>query len=146
MRRSPVLRRLTMNTILSPAADPKKSLQDIAFDLPGRLSIARWASIPLRLIVGFGFMEHGFAKLSKGPDAFAGILHALAVPAPHFMARASILTELLGGLAILLGAFVSLVSLPMAALLLVAIFALRVQFDQAHGRDCCRRAVWTTGL
>jgi putative oxidoreductase len=76
----------------------------------------------LRLIVGFGFMEHGFAKLSKGPDAFAAILHALAVPAPHFMASVTILTELLGGLAILLGAFVSLVSLPMAALLLVAIF------------------------
>jgi len=29
--------------------------------------VARWAAIPLRLIVGYGFMEHGFAKLSKGP-------------------------------------------------------------------------------
>jgi len=128
MRTSPVLRRLTMNTILSPGADPKKSLQDIAFDLPRRFSIARWAPIPLRLIVGFGFMEHGFAKLSKGPDAFAGILHALAVPAPHFMTWASILTELLGGLAILLGAFVSLVSLPMAALLLVAILTVHLPY------------------
>ena len=128
MRRSPVLRRLTMNTILSPAADPKKSLQDIAFNLPGRLSIARWASIPLRLIVGFGFMEHGFAKLSKGPDAFAAILQALAVPAPHFMAWVTIVTELLGGLAVLLGGFVSLVSLPMAALLLVAIFTVHLPY------------------
>ena len=117
-----------MNTILSPTADPKQSLRDIAFDLPGRFAIARWAPIPLRLIVGFGFMEHGFAKLSKGPDAFAGILHALAVPAPHFMAWASIPTELLGGLAILLGAFVSLVSLPMAALLLVAIFTVHLPY------------------
>jgi putative oxidoreductase len=128
MRTSPVLRRLTVNTILSPGADPKKSLQNIAFDLPGRFSIARWAPIPLRLIVGFGFMEHGFAKLSKGPDAFAGILHALAVPAPDFMAWFSILTELLGGLAILLGAFVSLVSLPMAALLLVAILTVHLPY------------------
>src|SRR6266576_3595366 len=117
-----------MNTILSPTADPKKSLRDNAFDLPGRFSTARWAPIPLRLIVGLGFMEHGFAKLSKGPDAFAGILHALALPAPHFMAWASILTELLGGLAILLGAFVSLVSLPMAALLLVAIFTVHLPY------------------
>ena len=128
MRTSPVLRRLTMNTILSPGADPKKSLQDIAFDLPRRFSIARWAPIPLRLIVGFGFMEHGFAKLSKGPDAFAAILHALAVPAPHFTAWVTILTELLGGLAILLGALVSIVSLPMAALLLVAIFTVHLPY------------------
>ena len=117
-----------MNTILSPTADPKESLRNIAFDLPGRFPIARWAPIPLRLIVGFGFMEHGFAKLSKGPDAFAAILHALAVSAPHFMAWVTILTELLGGLAVLLGAFVSLVSLPMAALLLVAIFTVHLPY------------------
>ncbi len=117
-----------MSTTLSPTADPKEFLRDIAVDLPGRLPIARWAPIPLRLIVGYGFMEHGFAKLSKGPDAFAGILHALAVPAPHFMAWVSILTELLGGLAILLGAFVSLVSLPMAALLFVAILTVHLPY------------------
>jgi putative oxidoreductase len=117
-----------MSTTLSPPADPKEFLRDIAVDLPGRLPIARWAPIPLRLIVGYGFMEHGFAKLSKGPDAFAAILQALAVPSPHFMAWVSILTELLGGLAILLGAFVSLVSLPMAALLLVAIFTVHLPY------------------
>jgi uncharacterized membrane protein len=127
-----------MNAILSPTANLKESLQDIVLDLPGRFPIARWAPIPLRLIVGFGFMEHGFAKLSRGPDAFATVLHALAVPAPHFMAWVTILTELLGGLAIFLGAFVSLISLPLASVLLVAIycaFALRVQLDQAHSRD-----------
>lgn len=117
-----------MNTILSPTADPKQSLRDIAFDLPGRFAIARWAPIPLRLIVGFGFLEHGFAKLSKGPDTFAAIPHALAMPAPHFVAWVTILTELLGGLAILLGAFVSLVSMPMAALLLVAIFTVHLPY------------------
>ena len=101
-------------------------MQDIAFGLPSRFPIVRWASIPLRLIVGFGFIEHGFAKLSKGPDAFAAILHALAVPAPRFVVWITILTERLGGLAILLGAFVSLVSLPMAALLLVAIFTVHL--------------------
>jgi putative oxidoreductase len=117
-----------MNTILSLKGDPKESLRDTAFDLPGRFPIARWAPIPLRLIVGLGFMEHGFSKLYKGPDAFAAILHALVVPAPHLMAWASILIELLGGLAILLGAFVSLVSLPMAALLLVAIFTVHLPY------------------
>jgi len=105
-----------------------KTLRDFSVQLSSRFPLARWAPIPLRLIVGFGFMEHGFAKLSKGPDAFAAILHALAVPAPHFMAWLTILIELLGGLAILLGAFVSLVSLPMAALLLVAIFTVHLPY------------------
>jgi putative oxidoreductase len=89
-------------------------------------SVARWAPIPLRLIVGYGFMEHGFAKLSRGPEAFAAILQAIGVPAPHLMARLTILTELIGGLAVLLGAFVSFVSLPMAALLFVAIFTVHL--------------------
>jgi putative oxidoreductase len=93
-----------------------------------RLSLARWAPIPLRLIVGYGFMEHGFAKLSRGPGAFAAILHVLGVPAPHFMAWLSILTELIGGLAVLLGAFVPLVSLPMAGLLFVAILTVHLPY------------------
>jgi putative oxidoreductase len=117
-----------MSTILTLTTDTKESLRDIAVDLPGRFSIARWAPIPLRLIVGFGFMEHGFAKLSRGPDAFATVLHALAVPAPHFMAWVTILTELLGGLAIFVGAFVSLISLPLAAVLLVAIFTVHLPY------------------
>ena len=93
-----------------------------------RPSVARWASIPLRLTVGYGFMEHGYAKLSKGPEVFAAILHAIGVPAPHFMAWLTILTELIGGFAVLLGAFVALVSLPMAALLLVAMFTVHLPY------------------
>ena len=54
--------------------------RDLPIDLISRSSFARWAPIPLRLIVGYGFMEHGFAKLARGPDAFPAILHALGVP------------------------------------------------------------------
>ena len=93
-----------------------------------RPSVAVWAAIPLRLIVGYGFMEHGFAKLSRGPEAFAGILHAIGVPAPHFMAWLTILTELIGGLAVLLGAFVPLVSLPMAAVLFAAMLTVHLSY------------------
>ena len=91
-------------------------------------SVARWAPIPLRLMVGYGFMQHGFAKLAKGPEAFAAILHAIGVPAPHLMAWLTISTEVFGGLAVLLGAFVPLVSLPMVALLLVAIFTVHLPY------------------
>jgi putative oxidoreductase len=93
-----------------------------------RLHAAGWAPIPLRLVVGYGFMAHGYVKLMKGPDVFVGILHALGVPAPHVMAWLTILVELLGGLAVLLGAFVPLVSLPMAAVLLVAMFTVHLPY------------------
>ena len=92
------------------------------FPFLDHIFLARWAPIPLRLIVGLGFMEHGYAKLSKGPEAFAIILHAIGVPAPHLMAWLTILIELLGGFAVLLGAFVPLAALPMAGVLLVAMF------------------------
>jgi putative oxidoreductase len=93
-----------------------------------RFPIARWAPIPLRLIVGVGCMAHGFAKLSKGVDVFAAILHALGVPGPQVMAWCTILIELLGGFAVVLGAFVPLVSVPMAAVLLVAMFTVHLPY------------------
>src|SRR6516225_7183666 len=87
-----------------------------------------WAPIPLRLIVGYGFMQHGFAKLARGPDAFPAILQALGLPAPHLMGWLTIFVEIVGGLAVLLGALVPLVSIPMAAVLLVAIFTVHLPY------------------
>lgn len=80
-----------------------------------------WWTLPLRLIVGYGFMEHGYAKLARGPEAFTGILHALHMPAAPLLAWATILTELIGGFAVLVGALLPLVSIPMAIVLCVAI-------------------------
>ena len=79
-------------------------------------------------MVGYGFMRHGFAKLSKGPEAFAIVLRAIGVPAPHLMAWLTILVEVFGGLAVLLGAFIPLASLPMAAVLLVAMFTVHLPY------------------
>ena len=93
-----------------------------------RTSVALWAPIPLRLIVGYGFMQHGFAKFAKGPGAFAVILHSIGVPAPHLMAWITILIEFFGGLAVLLGAVVPLASLPMAGILLVAMFTVHLPY------------------
>ena len=117
-----------MNNTLRQVANPKATLREVPSPSWNRLSLSRWAPIPLRLIVGYGFMAHGFAKLTKCPDAFAAILHALGVPAPHFMASVTILTELLGGLAVILGAFVSLSAIPMAAILLVAMFTVHLPY------------------
>lgn len=93
-----------------------------------RSDLARWAIVPMRMLVGFGFMEHGFAKLSKGPDAFAGILQQMGVPLPHVAAWLTIGTELVGGLALLLGAFVVWASIPMALVLLVAMVTVHLPY------------------
>jgi len=79
------------------------------------------AVLPLRLIVGYGFMEHGYAKLARGPESFISILHALGMPFPALLGWGTIFAELCGGLAILAGAFVTLASIPMAIVLAVAI-------------------------
>jgi putative oxidoreductase len=71
-----------------------------SFDLEG------WAAVPLRLIVGYGFVAHGYAKVVNGPEHFAASLHALGVPASSLMAWVTIVTELAGGFAVLAGAWV----------------------------------------
>src|ERR1700743_438578 len=97
-----------------------RGLTALLFERPP--SLARWAPLALRLIVGGGFMQHGFAKLLRGPEMFAGILAAIGVPAPGLMAWLTVLIEIFGGLAILIGAFVMLASIPMAVVLLGGIF------------------------
>lgn len=87
-----------------------------------------YATIPLRLIVGYGFLAHGIAKWNKGPEAFAAILAMAHVPAPHLMAGLTILIEILGGLAMLCGAFMRLVAIPAIALLVVAILTVHLPY------------------
>src|SRR5215468_1557995 len=96
-----------MNTI-SRIRGRSPMWRDLPIDLISRSRIARWAPIPLRLIVGYGFMQHGFAKLARGPDAFPAIVQALGVPAPHLMGWLTIFVEIFGGLAVLLSALVPL--------------------------------------
>lgn len=105
-----------------------QNLTDFSVKLLSRPPIARWSPIPLRLIVGYGFMQHGSAKLSRGPAAFASVLQGMGVPDPHLMAWLTIMIELLGGLAVLVGAFVTIWSVPMVAVLLVAMFKVHLQY------------------
>ena len=93
-----------------------------------RVRFAPYALTLLRLVVGCGFLAHGLAKWSKGPAAFAGILQATGVPLPHFMAWLTIATEIGAGIAFLMGAFVSLVSIPAVILLVVAIFTVHLPY------------------
>lgn len=107
----------------------KKGFEKVmAMSAVASAKFARWAPVPLRLIVGYGFMAHGYAKLASGPGHFIGILGDLGVPAPEPMGWATIIIELLGGFAILIGAFVPLAAVPMAAILLTAIFTVHAKY------------------
>ena len=91
-----------------PASFPRAPRSRVWTELGSR----NWAAIPLRLIVGYGFMAHGFAKLARGPEHFVDILRAIGVPAPGLMGWVTILIELVGGFAVLIGGFVAFLASP----------------------------------
>ena len=86
------------------------------------------APLPFRLIIGFGFMAHGWAKLSRGPAGFAKLLAQIGAPLPEATAWVSTFVELLGGLAIFVGAFVAVVSVPLIVMMLVAMFTVHLRY------------------
>lgn len=88
----------------------------------------RWAPVPLRLIVGYGFVAHGMAKIMNGPAHFGDMLQVLGVPAPHAMAWLTIAGEVAGGLAVLAGAWIPLFSIPLSAILLVAAITVHLPY------------------
>ena len=102
-----------------------------------------WALLPLRLMIGFGFAAHGYAKLSRGPDNFAAILTALGIPQPHLMAWVTSLLELMGGISVMAGAFVVSLSLPLAVIMLTAMFSVHFQYGFSSVR---LRAVTASGV
>jgi len=87
-----------------------------------------WSVLPLRLIVGCGFIVHGYSKVMNGPEKFIAALQALHVPSPAAMGWLTIMFELVGGTAILAGAFVTMMSIPLAAILVVAIFTVHLPY------------------
>jgi putative oxidoreductase len=88
----------------------------------------QWAVLPLRLVVGYGFFAHGAVKWSRGPAGFAKLLQQVGVPLPLPTAYLVTLLEVFGGLALLLGAFVALVSIPLVASMLVAMVTVQARY------------------
>lgn len=88
----------------------------------------RWAPVPIRTIIGVGFIVHGWAKWSRGPAAFAELLKQTHVPLPLANAWLVTLLEVFGGLAILLGAFTSIVSIPLILSMLGAMFTVNIHY------------------
>lgn len=91
-------------------------------------NLRRFAPLPLRLVVGYGFLAHGLAKLERGEAHFVSIVHMLGVPAPGLMAWLTIWGEIACGAMMLIGALVPLIAVPMLAILMVAIFTVHLPF------------------
>lgn len=92
------------------------------------LANSGWELVPLRLIVGFGFAAHGYAKLHRGPGKFAVILMAIGVPQPYLTAWGTSLLEFTGGIALMAGAFVVPLSVPLMIVMLTALFKVHMQY------------------
>lgn len=91
-------------------------------------SWSKWAPMPLRLVIGFGMVYHGYPKVfsGQGHEMFVGMLQGIGIPAAGLMAWVVGIVELLGGLALIAGAFVSVVSVLLIIDMLVALFAVHL--------------------
>jgi putative oxidoreductase len=73
-------------------------------------------------------MAHGWAKISRGTAGFEKLLAQVGVPFPHLSGQVTPYIELLGGLAILLGIFVFITAIPLIITMLVAMFAIQINY------------------
>ncbi len=87
-----------------------------------------WGPLFLRLIIGFGSMAHGWAKLSRGPAGFEKLMQQIGAPFPHLTSWVVPLTELTGGAMILLGALTSIAAVPLIITMLVAMFTVQINY------------------
>lgn len=90
-------------------------------------SSSNWI-VPLRLVIGFGFAAHGYAKLSRGPANFGGILEVMGVPQPNLVAWITSVFEFIGGVSVIAGAFVAPLALPLSLVMLTAMFKIHLQY------------------
>ena len=82
-----------------------------------------WAPIPLRAMLGMGFIHHGFHKIVFTGQHwdFVTLLQWIGVPAPDPVLWIVSAFEFVGGVAILLGAFSRVVPIPLIVHMLVTL-------------------------
>ena len=78
----------------------------------------------LRVAIGLGLIYHGASKVfdSAAMQGFAGYLGKLGFPAPTFFAYCAKLSEFLGGIALVLGAFTRVAAVFVLITMFVAVF------------------------
>lgn len=86
--------------------------------------LERWWPLPLRILLGIGFMVHGAPKLFSGAGhaGFMGMLQQIGIPLPGLMAWVVGLVEFFGGIALVIGLFTAEAAVLLAIEMLVAMF------------------------
>ncbi len=82
----------------------------------------RYWPLPLRILLGIAFLYHGLPKFVGGHAGFVGMLQKMGLPAPEFWAWLVALVEVVGGIALIVGAFVSIFAILLIIEMLVAMF------------------------
>ena len=86
----------------------------------------QYAPLPLRLLIGFGMLYHGLPKFASAHEMTTGMFTMAGIPAPSLMVYVTGFFESLGGLMLLLGAFVPLAVLPLIVVMFVALFTVHL--------------------
>jgi putative oxidoreductase len=96
--------------------------------LGARNITSAWALVPLRLVVGIGFLLHGLAKFNRGPANFARLLEHIGTPYPLPTAWLVTSVEIVGGILLIIGLLVRLASIPLIISMLVALFTIHIHY------------------
>ncbi len=90
---------------------------------------AKWndpALLFLRVATGFVFFTHGWQKWDAGVDLTAAFLTTLKFPAPELLAVVLIAIEVVGGLALIFGAYTRLAAKLTGLVAIIALLTVHV--------------------
>jgi putative oxidoreductase len=89
-------------------------------------NLDRYWPLPLRVLLGIAFLYHGLPKLAGGHAGFVDSLQKMGLPAPELWGWFVALVEVIGGVALIAGAFVSIFTLLLIIEMLVAMFTVHL--------------------
>ncbi|MGB0386738.1 MAG: DoxX family protein [Ardenticatenaceae bacterium] len=88
-------------------------------------NLLNWGLVILRVVVGLVFVAHGFQKVT-GISGTAGFFGSIGIPAAMLMAVIVTFVELVGGIALIVGAGTRIVAVLLAITMLVAILTVHM--------------------
>lgn len=92
-----------------------------------RRSLESWGIAVIRMVTGAVFVAHGLQKLLVfGLPGVAAAMGDIGLPWPMASALAVTATELVGGLALVIGLFTRLAAIPIAFAMLVAMLSVHL--------------------